>query len=166
MITPLEVETSALALSFHGVRERGKNNGPEILPMLAHCSRHPGDPYCACFVSWTIYTAGMRVPVLPRFKRSASALRLADLNPDLVVSEPDAIELLGQGIPLVFTQDHGGGRGHCGFALGLVDPSTFESMEGNTGPGPSAPEKDRDGQGFFHRHDRQIDAVRNWIRIA
>lgn len=166
-MTPLESETSALALSFDGERETdGPNDSPAIRQWLAHVNLKPPQPYCAAFVSWVIFTAGMRVPVLPKFKRSAGALRLLDLNPGLVIFAEEAVELLATGVPLVFVQKHTGGKGHCGFALALSDADHFESMEANTGPGPNVPAKDRDGQGCYRRQDRHVDSVYGWMRIT
>lgn len=165
-MTPLELETGAVAASAVGVLEEGRNDGPEPRRWLAHVHQPPGKPYCAAFVCCTVYDAGMRVPVLPQLKRTASALRLLGLNPDLIIDRATAVGLMREGRPVVFVINHGGGLGHAGFGVGLVDDECFESIEANTGPGPAVPAKDRDGQGCYRRTDRRMDDVAGWLRVA
>jgi hypothetical protein len=165
-MTPLEAETLALAASFEGMRERGQNDGPEPRRWLAHVYLKPPSAYCAAAVSCIIHDAGMRVPVLPTFKRSGGALRLLGLNPSLVVDRAAAVELMRAGRPVVFVQNHGGGKGHCGFGIAMVDDDAFESLEGNTGPGPDVPARDREGQGFYRRRDRRVADVAGWLRVG
>jgi hypothetical protein len=165
-MTPLEAETRALAESFEGKREVGQNDGPWVRPLLAHVSLKPPAPYCAAAVSCIIYDAGMRVPVLPKFKRSAGALRLLGLNPGLVIDRAAAVELMRDGRPVVFVLDMGGGKGHAGFGVGLAENDQFVTLEGNTGPGPDVPARDREGQGFYRRTDRKLASVKGWLRVA
>jgi hypothetical protein len=168
-MTPLDAEVDAVARSYVGDREVGKNDGPNVRRWLAHCGRKPGDPYCACFVCCVVHEAGMRVPVLPRMKRTASALRLADLNPGLVIDRPAVLERLRLGLPCVFiidTKPVGDGKGHCGFGLALADDGKFESVEANTNAGPAAPAKDRDGQGTYCRRDRRLTDVTTWLAVG
>jgi hypothetical protein len=165
-LTPLELETLALAASCMGERETdGPNNSAAIRQWLAHVNLKPPSPYCAAWASYVIFAAGMRVPVLPKFKRSSGALRLHGLNPTLGISLEEAVKAMAAGRPVVFIQDHGGGKGHCGFGIG-TDGGRFTSLEANTGPGPAAPAADRDGQGCYKREDRRLDSVKHWLRIA
>jgi hypothetical protein len=165
-VTPLETSVVALARSYLYVREVTPNSSPAINPWLRFVGCPAGAPYCSAFVSWCVLkgVAGLAVEA-PRFKRSASAVGLLSKNPDLVVSAAEARSLLGQGVPLVFVIDHGGGKGHAGFATGITD-SKLATTEANTSPGPSAPAADRGEQGCFERTDRLFASVHGWLRIA
>lgn len=167
--TPLDLEVPAVARSYTTVREpKGKpNTGPEIERWLSHVGRHPGDPYCAAYVSCVIWEAGMRVPVKPRLRRSASARRLGELNPELQITESEARERLAEGLPVVFIIHHPNGKGHTGFGVGLVDSDAerFNSVEANTGPGPNVASKDREGDGCYERFDRTFAEVDVWLRV-
>jgi hypothetical protein len=163
-LSSLESETLALARSYLHVREVSPNSSPEIDKWLAFTHCHPGDPYCASYASYCIGKAA--VTTSPAFLPSAGALRLLKRNEELKVSHDEARVLLAAGIPLVFIQDHGGGKGHAGFATGLVDDGHFSSLEANTGPGPAVAAKDREGDGVYERHDRAFAAVKGFLRIA
>lgn len=160
-MTSLQAETIALARSYVGTKELTSNSGPEIDRMLAFVRCNPGDPYCAAFVSYCICKAA--VTEAPRFRPSASALRLVARNEDLRVSHADALEMLRDGTPLVFVRNHGEGKGHTGFAVGLGD--TVRTIEANTGPGPNAPALDRNGNGIFERNDRWPETIHHWIAL-
>jgi hypothetical protein len=159
------MEVLAVAASYVGMREKGANRGP-VEKFLTHVNLPPGKPYCAGYVSCVIWEAAMKVPVMPKFKRSAGALRLLERNPDLIIDRATAVKLMRQGRPVVAVFDHGGGKGHCCFGIGMVDDERFRSNDPNTGPGPSAPKTDRDGQGIYERTDRKLVSVYRWMRIA
>lgn len=166
-VSSLEIETIALARSYVGVRELRKNSGPEIDRWLEFCGCEPGAAYCSCFVSWCVLKAA--ATTFPKFRKSSGAMRLLVRNADLVVTADEARELMGAGHPLVFVLDMGEGRGHAGFALGLLEHEDdyLVSIEANTGPGPAVPVKDREGDGVHLRSDRRVDSVDGgWLRIA
>lgn len=166
-MTPLEAETIALARSYVGkLVETGPNVAPgtDLEKIQAFCGARPGDPYCAAGVSWCILKAAVTVP--PTFRKSAGALRLLARNPHLLVDAAEARKLLAAGHPLVFVIEHRNGKGHAGFALALLPGDRLHTVEFNTGPGPAAPDKDREGDGCWERRDRAFGDVDGWLRIG
>lgn len=164
-MTDLEAESIRLAISYVGTKEVGNNRGELVEKVQAFCGARPGDPWCAAFVSWCVLKAA--VTWFPTFARSASALRLLARNVSLGVTPSEARKLLAAGTPLVFVMDHGHGKGHTGFALSLLPGDLLHTVEGNTGPGPSAPAQDRDGDGVHERRDRRFaDVDGGWLRIG
>jgi len=164
-MTALQTTAVALARTYVGIREAHPNSGPEIDKWLAHVRCNPGDSYCAAFVSYVIDSAygGIVGPPL-LFRKSASALRLRDRNPELEVDPVEAKFLLRTGEPLIFIIPHGAGHGHAGFAIGLHE--RLLTIEANTMDAPSSRAKDRDGQGVYERDDRHFGDVSGFLRIA
>jgi hypothetical protein len=166
-VSPLEMEVWTVAGSCVGEKEKTSNSSPFIDQCLAYVNCKPGLAWCAAAVSWIVNASSMRVPCTPKFKKSAGAMRLLERNPELIVSSDEARELLKAGHVLVFVMDHGGGLGHTGFACGLLDGDKICTREGNTGPGANVPKKDRNGDGFYERTDRDFTDINGgWIKIA
>ncbi len=166
-MTPLESQTILLARSYVGTREITPNSNPDSIDKwlaFVHCQ--PGSSYCAAFVSYVVTHAagGLSIPGI-KFRPSAGALHLLDVNPDLVVPKDEAAKLLFDGVPMIAVWDHGSGKGHTGFATRLYD-HRFDSIESNTNGGPAIPARDRDGDGTYARTDREFDSVHGWLRIA
>lgn len=162
--TPLAIATAEIAQGFLGVREHpaGSNRGPEIDGFLTSVGLDPTKgkyAWCAAFVSNCVREAALRVGGPPQFRGGAGALGLLAKNRNLVMEAPEAL-------PCVFVIDHGGGRGHCGFVLELLDGGRMLTCEGNTGPGPAAPAQDREGDGVYMRRDRQIADCAGFVRIG
>jgi hypothetical protein len=168
-MTPLQEAVLAIAETdcvTKPVREVGRNSGPKIDTWLQFVNCQPGAPYCAAAVSYWVVCGHGGLAVIPRFRRSASALGLLSKNPGLSVGMFDAREALQRGEPLVFVQDHGGGKGHTGIAYGMAGVRIL-TYEANTGPGPEVPAKDRDGQGCYPRSDRKFSDVNGgWLQIS
>lgn len=168
-MTPVQEYTLAVAKKdcvTDRVLEVTRNSSPAIDRWLKFVNCRPGDPYCAAAVSFWVCQGHGGLAVIPRFKRSASALGLLSKNFDLHVGLFDAREALSKGTPLVFVMDHGGGKGHAGIAYGMDGPRIL-TYEANTGPGPAAPAADRDGQGCYQRSDRLFaDVDGGWLAIA
>lgn len=168
-MTPTDLEwlIEETARGYLHVREtKGKpNSSPVIDTWLAHCGQPPGKAYCAAFVSWVIWESGMKVPVIPRFKRTAGALRLLALNPNLVITPQEAQDRLLHSVPCVYVVDHGGGKGHAGFAFRLAGESQFYDISANTMAGWTDKGKDREGDGVFERADRNLSSVHGWLKI-
>jgi hypothetical protein len=167
VVTPLESAVLRLSKSHVGTREQGQNHGPEIARWQAFCGAKPGDPYCACWVCYVVHhaAAGL-VGVTVQLKKSAGALRLVEKNPDLVITRDEAVALMRAVRPVIAVFDHGKGKGHVCFGVGLVGEECFKTYDPNTGPGPSVPKTDRDGQGVYEREDRRIDSVHGWMRLG
>lgn len=167
-MTPLQEAVLAIAKASVGVRESppNSNRGEPIETWLRFVNCPPGSPYCAAAVSYWIACGHGGLAVIPKFRRSASAMGLLSKNPGLHVGLFDARAKLQAGEPLVFVRDHGEGKGHTGITFGL-DGGRILTIEANTGPGPQAPAEDRDGGGVYERHDRKFSDVNGgWLAIA
>lgn len=164
-MTTLEAETLRLARSYRGLQEAGRNTDAtgEIDRWLAFSKARPGDPYCACFVSWCVLKAAVTEP--PDFRRSAGALRLLIRNAELELTADSARMRLAADHPVIFVLDMGGGKGHAGFVEALGPGDLLHTLEANTGPGPAGAAADRDGQGVFERRDRRFASVVGWLEI-
>lgn len=161
-----------VARTYLGVRENPpkSNRGPDVDRFI----RVGGglDPegnhyaWCASFVSDVIVECFTRADGValdaagpPRFKGSPAALSLLSKNKALRLAKPEA--------DCVFVIDHGEGKGHTGFVLNVMpDGVHLHTIEGNTGPGPAAPAKDREGDGVYERFDRKISDCVGFIKIG
>jgi hypothetical protein len=153
----LPQQTLIVAHSQLHVREIGGNNlGPEVQKYQAFCGLHPGDPWCACFVSWCIDQAAQQLG-LPsyRFKKSGAALGLLHRNPDLLLTAPEP--------GCVFVIDHGGGKGHTGFAVAVNIDGTIATLEGNTNV--HGTRDSLQGDGVWARIRRVDEISGGWLRI-
>ncbi len=132
-----------IAVTQDGVREHGRNRGPEIDQYCRDIGHDPtaADPWCAIFVSAMIKRAsdspGIEVP----FPATAGVARLfgLGLKAGLVVYDPVAGS--------VFIKRHpDGSASHTGFVTGLRSDGLLDTCEGNTDPGGS-----REGDGVYVR---------------
>lgn len=139
-----------LAAGELGVREAGRNRGVRVEMYQAAAGAQPGDPWCASFVVWAfkeaVHALGVRMP-LPVTPGALKLWRKSDPFFHWFTPTPGA----------VFIIDHGGGLGHCGLVEDVRADGTMLTIEGNTGPSPDVPRKDRDGDGVYRRHDRRDD---------
>jgi hypothetical protein len=162
----LAEKTAEIARSFVGVREtpRNSNRGPEIDRWvregggLDQPATGRGHPYCASYVSACVRDAAHELGLIPAFQRGASVLKLGERNASLLMSDPSVV-------PCVFLMSHGGGRGHCGFVVG-IEGDHLVTIEANTGPGPDVQAKDREGDGVYERRDRRVSDVTCFLRIV
>lgn len=143
------------ARNYRGVVEQppgaNSNSGPEIDQWLAFVHQPPGSSYCAAFVSSMVHDArvGLGMDAL-RFKKSASALHLLELNADLKTDDPQPGDLI------IF--DHGHGLGHVAIKTGSTT-----SIAGNTSPDG----RSRNGTGVFeHDYDPADPKIAGYIRVA
>lgn len=159
-----------IALSYDGVREHGRNAGPEVEEFQGSIGLSPGDPWCAAFVCFCIKEAAKELGVTPKFQYGGSVYKLWTRNPDLQTSEP--------GLNCVFLIDHGlskvGTRiGHTGFCVqplianadghpGEQFVDKIETVEGNTNAAGS-----RDGDGVYHKTRKMSEFTNGygWLRI-
>jgi hypothetical protein len=150
-----------IALSYDGVREVGRNAGPQVEAFQKSIGLSPGDPWCAAFVCFCIKEAAKQLGVDPKFEYGGSVYKLWTRNPDLQMFEP--------GENCIFLIDHGlskaGTRiGHTGFCIApfQANNNTLETVEGNTNAAGS-----RDGDGVYHK-SREVSEFANgygWLRI-
>lgn len=149
-----------VALSQVGVREHGRNAGPEVEKYLAAVHLGPGYSWCGAFVAWCVQEAGRQggydAPAgPPSFQSSAGALRTAILNPTLW---QDKLHLTW---PLIYVLDHGGGQGHVGFGLEPLPGGLFRDVSGNTNQDGS-----REGDSVWEHTNRRIADIHRALRIA
>lgn len=90
----------------------GTNDGPEIRDWLSRRGIHHPASYCAAGACAWIEDAARALAITLHMRMSAGALRLLDLNPDLVITEPEV------GCLVIF--DHGHGLGHVGVDTGVT----------------------------------------------
>jgi hypothetical protein len=142
-MTPLVTAVLRHAAAQVGVRECGRNRGERVEEYQLAAGAHPGDPWCAAFVSWCFALASQELGIPCPVHLTARALDLWRKSPALLrTSWPTAGS--------IFVQDHGAGLGHCGLVESVTDRDlVFVSIEGNTGPGGG-----REGDGVYRRTRR------------
>lgn len=146
------------------VREIGGNNlGPDVERYQKRVGGKPGEAWCAAFVSTCVFEGVKVAGGPPSFQGGRGALKLLEKNAHLRIKHPrDA-----KGQPFVGVQDHGKGLGHCFLAVWDETRGIYlVSREGNTGPGPNVPAKDREGNGVYPREDRTISSCAGFLLIA
>lgn len=150
-----------------GEREITKNDSPRIRVYGQTVGIAPPAPYCAAAVcTWIKESAlsnDLDLKLELKFRFSASALRLLERNPDLVIP---VNELTPDDIPCVFVLDVGkpGGDGHTGLVVGCdFDTGKFQTIEANSN-GAGA----RDGQGVYALDIRKLTdpQLKGFVRIA
>lgn len=161
MPTPLQAELLPVAKSYLSVRESppGSNDGPEIRRFLAYVGVHVPAAWCSAWVCVVISEAAARVPIIPEFNKSASALHLLSANPTLVLTQEQALQSISEGIPVLAVFDHGGGLGHVGIAYS--DHGVISLIAGNTNVDGS-----RNGVGVFTKHLDPKTVSGGWLTIA
>lgn len=106
----------------------GPNDGPEIREWLLRRGIHSPAAWCAAFVCAMAEDAARELGVTLQLRRSAGALRLIDLNPDLKLDMPE--------VGCLVAWDHGGGLGHIGIVTGLTlvngELAAMSAVSGNT----------------------------------
>ena len=136
-----------LAATQVGVRELGRNRGERVQQYQDRAGAHPGDPWCACFVSWCFAVASNGLALPCPFKLTFRALELWRKSPVEIRSSwptPGSI----------FVVDHGAGLGHCGLVESFSEGDLIiVTIEGNTSPGGS-----REGDGVYRR-TRPLDEI-------
>jgi hypothetical protein len=137
----------------------GKNDAPGIREYWNHLgSGKPPLPYCAAFVSWVLFKAGLDTSKLPKTASSQYFLTWAKKNLDIVnlIVNPTGGVKAGD----IIVWSHGGGYGHVGLASGDSDASgRYLAIDGNTSSGAG------DGkQGVFEKTKsvRGAKAVISW----
>jgi hypothetical protein len=167
----LDERCIAIARTYLGVRENPpkSNRGPDVdrFIRVGGGLTPEGNHYawCASFVSDVVVEAFTRkdggfVDSLgpPQFKGSPAALSLLSKNRALRLRAPTP--------NCIFVMDHGGGKGHTGFVVELMQNGRLHTIEGNTGPGPAAPAQDREGDGVYERFDRKPSECCGYLRIG
>jgi hypothetical protein len=146
-MSPLTTAVLRLAATQVGIRELGRNRGQRVEQYQTRAGAHPGDPWCAAFVSWCFAVAatGLGLPC---------PLRLTARAQDLWKKAPVALRSSWPTPGAIFVIDHGAGLGHCGLVESFSEGDlVIVTIEGNTSPGGS-----REGDGVYRR-SRKLDEI-------
>ena len=167
---PLNITEAALALiaaataeANKGVREVGKNAGPDVEKYLHCLGMTKGSPWCAAFVSWCVMTCrGLAKPpkwcsgsAVSLFQMSGKkAVKVTPLDADFKskvkpgyiwsrAQDPAAASAARKGVWC---------QGHTGIVV-AVDAVGFHTIEGNTNAAGS-----REGDGVYRKTHKWSDA--------
>lgn len=161
----LALIATATAEEKKGVREVGKNAGPDVEKYLHCLGMTKGSPWCAAFVSWCIMTSrGLSKP--PKWcSGSAVSLYQVALNYKgcvyVVPTQPDYQTKVKPGYIWSRAQDATDAaaarkmkwcQGHTGIVV-AVDNIGFHTIEGNTNAAGS-----REGDGVYRKLHKWSDA--------
>ena len=122
-----------------GVHEQGGNNrGQRVEEYQRSAGGHPGEAWCASYVSWCFIKAAEAMGVTNPMTPSRGALRVWHQAPSAAKSKTPTIGS-------IFVIDHGKGKGHVGF-VESVTHTHIQTVEGNTNE-----EGSREGDGVLRR---------------
>jgi len=145
-VNELAAKAIELALTQVGVREHGRNRGPEIdgyCRDIGHDATK-ADPWCAIFVSAMV-------------KRSADALGVPvpiHLTAGVWTLDEKAPPYMRTLHPVAGSIFIVGGHRHTGFVTAVDADGTIHTCEGNTNPGGSA-----EGDGVYARTRRRSELM-------
>ncbi len=146
-MTPLASKVLEIAATQVGVREHGRNRGPEIDAYNHEIGHDPEkrDPWCAIFVSAMVKRAcdalGVPVPI--------------HLTAGCFTLDEQAPRQMRRSVPTAGSIFILNGHKHTGFVT-AVNPETHdcETIEGNTNDGGSP-----EGDGVYRRHRRRSELL-------
>jgi hypothetical protein len=167
---PLNVTEAALALiatataeANKGVREVGKNAGPDVEKYLHCLGMTKGSPWCAAFVSWCVMTSrglakppkwcsGSAVSLFQMSGHKATKVTPLDAGYQTKV-KPGYIWSRAQDAAAADAARRGSWcQGHTGIVV-AVDAVGFHTIEGNTNAAGS-----REGDGVYRKTHKWSDA--------
>ena len=167
---PINVTEAALALiatataeANKGVREVGKNAGPDVEKYLHCLGMTKGSPWCAAFVSWCVMTSrGLAKPpkwcsgsAVSLFQMSGkNAIKVTPVDADFKSKvKPGYIWSRAQDATAAAAARKGSWcQGHTGIVV-AVDATGFHTIEGNTNAAGS-----REGDGVYRKLHKWSDA--------
>ena len=167
---PINVTEAALALiatataeANKGVREVGKNAGPDVEKYLQCLGMSKGSPWCAAFVSWCVMTSrGLAKPpkwcsgsAVSLFQMSGkNAIKVTPVDTDFKSKvKPGYIWSRAQDATAAAAARKGSWcQGHTGIVV-AVDATGFHTIEGNTNAAGS-----REGDGVYRKLHKWSDA--------
>lgn len=169
---PINVTEAALAIiatataeANKGVREVGKNAGPDVEKYLHCLGMTKGSPWCAAFVSWCVMTSrGLAKPpkwcsgsAVSLFQMSGkNAVKVTPVDADYKSKvKPGYIWSRAQDATAAAAARKGSWcQGHTGIVV-AVDAIGFHTIEGNTNAAGS-----REGDGVYRKlHKWSDDAI-------
>ena len=169
-VAPLNVTEAALALiatataeANKGVREVGKNAGPDVEKYLHCLGMTKGSPWCAAFVSWCVMQSrGLAKPpkwcsgsAVSLFQMSGkNAVKVTPLDADFKSKvKPGMIWSRAQDPAAAAAARKGSWcQGHTGIVV-AVDDIGWHTIEGNTNAAGS-----REGDGVYRKTHKWADA--------
>ena len=167
---PINITEAALALiatataeANKGVREVGKNAGPDVEKYLHCLGMTKGSPWCAAFVSWCVMTSrGLAKPpkwcsgsAVSLFQMSGkNAVKVTPVDADFKSKvKPGYIWSRAQDATAAAAARKGSWcQGHTGIVV-AVDAIGFHTIEGNTNAAGS-----REGDGVYRKLHKWSDA--------
>ena len=167
---PINITEAALALiatataeANKGVREVGKNAGPDVEKYLHCLGMTKGSPWCAAFVSWCVMTSrGLAKPpkwcsgsAVSLFQMSGkNAVKVTPVDADFQSKvKPGYIWSRAQDATAAAAARKGSWcQGHTGIVV-AVDATGFHTIEGNTNAAGS-----REGDGVYRKLHKWSDA--------
>ena len=169
---PINITEAALALiatataeANKGVREVGKNAGPDVEKYLHCVGMTKGSPWCAAFVSWCVMTSrGLAKPPKWCSGSAVSLFQMSRNSKTCVYVVPTEMEYQAKVKPGYIwsrAQDATAAaaarkgswcQGHTGIVV-AVDATGFHTIEGNTNAAGS-----REGDGVYRKLHKWSDA--------
>ena len=169
---PINITEAALALiatataeANKGVREVGKNAGPDVEKYLHALGMTKGSPWCAAFVSWCVMTSrGLAKPPKWCSGSAVSLFQMSRNSKTCVYVVPTEMEYQAKVKPGYIwsrAQDATAAaaarkgswcQGHTGIVV-AVDAIGFHTIEGNTNAAGS-----REGDGVYRKLHKWSDA--------
>lgn len=142
----LAQRTLDIAMTQIGVREHGRNRGPEIDGYCRDIGHDPNaaDPWCAIFVSAMVKRAADALGVPVPIHLTAGVFTLDE-------KAPPSMHTLHPSGGCIFILS---GHKHTGFVTAVDDDGTIHTCEGNTNPGGSS-----DGDGVYARTRRRSELM-------
>jgi hypothetical protein len=145
-MTPFAAKVLELAATQIGVREHGRNRGPEIDEYCREIGHDPEkrDPWCAIFVSAMVRRAATALGVQVPIRLTAGCFTLDEQAPVTMrttTPAPGCIFLLQ-------------GHKHTGFLVELLPDGRWSTIEGNTNDGGSP-----EGDGVYARTRRRDELL-------
>ena len=143
---PLAERVLEFAATQIGVREHGRNRGPEIDGYCRDIGHDPAktDPWCAIFVCAMVKRAADALGVPVPIHLTAGVFTLDEKAPPYMrttIPAPGCIFIKN-------------GHKHTGLIEALLPDGTFQTIEGNTDPGGGS-----DGDGVYRRTRRRDELL-------
>lgn len=143
---PLASKALAIAATQVGVREHGRNRGPEVDSYSRDIGHDPtkADPWCAIFVSAMVKRAADALGVPVPLHLTAGVFTLDEQTP---ASMHRKTPVAGS----IFIKN---AHEHTGFVVGVREDGTLDTVEGNTNGGGSS-----EGDGVYQRTRHQSEIM-------
>lgn len=144
--------------------QANQNSGPQVEALYQRSTSLNGSgwAWCAAFICYlfkTVSSKGVQHSFkLPNTASAYAFRKWATINSNFVEVFEAPFSSIQPGDLLIFNFSH------IGMAVGSLQGNRVDTVEGNTGPGPAAPAKDRDGGGVYKR-SRTTSIISTVIRL-